>query len=568
MKANLKILGYLILCLLMLQCKEDSAQSEFLVGKTDFTVPAIGGENSVSVVVPDSWTAEVEYTTEGEHWCTLPIQTGSAGEFDFTFVLEENLFATDREMKINITSDGAIKALTISQLGRSEIPSVADSWDIYSGTTYRYGPSIIINDDGSVDAWFAASGGMFGNDIQLYGNSNQVATAMSIGSNVAAQKFTADEPFWKISVRCPNWSGEHCGFTFSLFHWNSDYATTIAATPVATETFVDYDDNSYLGVFDDEKFPEGTYLWKLDNGLTTFSGAWIYTGTVAGTTSYYNGVEVDSNFQAKYTLDKTSGAIFWDQASYQRSYDKGASWTDEQMVLKPTEYGRDAFSVCDPGVARWGDYYYLGYTTTEDPDMVDNDVYVCRSKNPNGPWEKWNGSGWGGNPQPVIEFTGNHASFGAGEPSIVVVNNVIYFYYSWNDGSGETSTTTRVSTANADDPDWPGSLLFSGTAINKSNIAGADHCDVKYREDMKKFQAIHTASRMSESSYIVVWQSDDGLTFNKVGEIHDNLEPFLHNCGWSGDGLGHIKSGVQQYLSYAYGTEWGRWKTRWCPINF
>ena len=31
-------------------------------------------------------------------------------------------------------------------------------WDIYKAGTYRYGPSIIINDDGSIDAWFAASG--------------------------------------------------------------------------------------------------------------------------------------------------------------------------------------------------------------------------------------------------------------------------------------------------------------------------------------------------------------------------------------------------------------------------
>ncbi|MHB9143275.1 MAG: BACON domain-containing protein [Paludibacter sp.] len=566
MNNYLKIYGCLLLSLLFLQCKSDDAQYTFALDKTNITLSAVGGIGNVNISVGDSWSAKAEYDEDEESWCTLPVQNGSAGVFSFTFILTENMLASGREMKISISSGGVTKKLTVKQSGRSLLPTVTNSWDIYTGETYRYGPSIIINDDGSVDAWFAASGGTFGNDISLFGNTGK--TAISLGSNVAAQKFTSKVPFWKISVCCPNWSGQHCGFTFHLYQWSTDYATTVAASPVATATFFDYEDNSYIGVSNEEKFPAGTYLWELKNGLTTYSGAWTNTGDISGVTSYYNGFKVGYNFQAKYTLDKTTGATFWDQASYQRSYDNGVKWTDEKMVLKPTEYGRDAFSVCDPGVASWGGYYYLGYTTTEDVNMVDNDVYVCRSKYPDGPWEKWNGNGWGGNPEPVIEFTGNHSSFGAGEPSFVVVNDVVYFYYSWNDGSGETATTTRVSTADANNPNWPSALTFRGTAINKSSISVSDHCDVKYREDINKFQAIHTASRMSASSYIVVWQSDDGLKFSKIGEIHSNLEPYLHNCGWSGDGLGHIKSRVQQYISYAYGTDWGRWKTRWCLVRF
>lgn len=104
--------------------------------------------------------------------------------------------------------------------------------------------------------------------------------------------------------------------------------------------------------------------------------------------------------------------------------------------------------------------------------------------------------------------------------------------------------------------------------IDKSAIAGSDHCDVKYREDIGKFQAVHTASRMSADSYIVLWQSDDGIRFEKIAELRDGLQPYLHNCGWSGDELGHIKPGVQQYIAYAYGTDWGNWKTRWSRVDF
>lgn len=49
----------------------------------------------------------------------------------------------------------------------SGIPSCEDGWDIYIAGTYRYGPSIIINDDGSIDAWFAASGDYHGKGRML-----------------------------------------------------------------------------------------------------------------------------------------------------------------------------------------------------------------------------------------------------------------------------------------------------------------------------------------------------------------------------------------------------------------
>lgn len=88
-----------------------------------------------------------------------------------------------------------------------------------------------------------------------------------------------------------------------------------------------------------------------------------------------------------------------------------------------------------------------------------------------------------------------------------------------------------------------------------------------------KFQAVHTAARMSANSYIVLWQSDDGIKFEKIAEIREGLQPGAHNCGWSGDEQGHIKLGVQQYISYAYtldfGPEsWGKWNTRWAKLNW
>ena len=169
----------------------------------------------------------------------------------------------------------------------------------------------------------------------------------------------------------------------------------------------------------------------------------------------------------------------------------------------------------------------------------------------------------------IVTYTGTKEKWGVGEPSMVVVDGTLYVYYSWN----ETVETTRVSTAPADDPLWPAKLTHHGTAINKQGLTGADHCDVKYCDEMKKFIAIHTAQRMSKSSFIQIWISSDGKTFQKYKKLTGRLGGGLHNIGISGDAQGHIDVNKQQFIAYAYGLDeqgnssWGRWNTKWNPLK-
>lgn len=448
----------------------------------------------------------------------------------------------------------------------TDVPAINTGWDIYTEGVYRYGPSIIINADGSIDAWFAAPGDIYGERVKNYNDQDsQLPVSLSAGVT-AAQKFSAAEPFYAIQVSCPNWASTNSSLTLSLYQWKTDYNTTIAGNALGTVPYINYKDNQSLEIINENKFPSGDYLWVLSNPLGT-AGVWKKTGSKTGITNYLNGEIVTGNYTAWILLNKTSGASYWDQVAYRRSVDGGKSWSADQMVLKPTEYTRDQLSVCDPGVTKWGGYYYLGYTSTEDNRGTDNHVYVCRSASPVGPWEKWNGSGWGGAPQPVVTYTDSPDSFGAGEPSMVVKNDTLFFYYSWNAGGNE-AVTTRLATASASNANWPANLTDHGTVINKTNIPGSDHCDIKYRDDIKKFQAIHTASRLTASSYIVLWDSADGIHFKKAAELRNTLKPYLHNCGWSGDETGHINPEKQQYIAYAYGPNWGNWNTTWHPINF
>lgn len=453
-------------------------------------------------------------------------------------------------------------------------------WDIYKAGTYRYGPSIIINADGSIDAWFAATGSTFVQDLgeSLYLDSSTTPFNLS-DTNAAGQMFTADKAFYSVAFCCPTWSTNGTeSATATLYRWDTDYATTVASAPVRTVAFVGMKDNDWdeIRSEDGSRFPAGTYLAVLSGGSSK-AGVWIAekAASLQGKPSaaLQNGNRINGALMAvvNYDSKETVSGLYWDQVSYQHSTDGGKTWTAEEMVLKPTKGSRDELSCCDPGVVKIGEYYYLGYTSTENTAGVDNHLYMARGKSPRGPWEKWNGSGWGGDKvEPVVTYDGNPSNWGVGEPSMVVLDGTLYLYYSWND----TGTTTRVATAPADDPLWPSKLNEKGTAINKSDISAADHCDVKYCDALKKFIAIHTASRMTGSAYIQVWMSSDGFNFTKHSRLTGRLGSGLHNIGISGDPQGHIDVGKQQYIGYAYGLDaqgkstWGQWNTMWNPLKF
>ena len=251
-----------------------------------------------------------------------------------------------------------------------------------------------------------------------------------------------------------------------------------------------------------------------------------------------------------------------DIVNYRRLYNGGTKGTKEKAALMPTPESHDSKWVCDPGVIKFGGYYYIGYTTTLDGRGVDNDVCVARSKSPDGPFnEKWTGSGWGAKPLPLIEYTDNPECFGAGEPSFVLMDKTLYIYYSWANDEG---VSTRVATADITDENWPANLTYRGECIPPKN--SGDSSDVKYIDEYGRFVAVFTEKRFSDDSYIAVWESFDGVAFRESGYIKANTAKKLHNCGISGRSDGHISINDPVYISYAYGGagdgEWGNWATR------
>ncbi|THF80297.1 glycoside hydrolase family protein [Cohnella fermenti] len=200
------------------------------------------------------------------------------------------------------------------------------------------------------------------------------------------------------------------------------------------------------------------------------SSGWdIYSGATIGGYRYGPSFIVnDDDSIDMWACSEGGSPLPYDYIRYQRSTDGGLTWGSDQIVLPPTAGSMDALSTCDPGVIKFGGYYYIAYTSTTNRGGTNNQIYVARSTSPTGTWEKWDGTGWGGYPQPFIVYDGSPLVYGAGQPSFVVKDSTLYIYYSWIDNN---MNQLRVATASTADANWPASLTYQGVAIYHYQIS-------------------------------------------------------------------------------------------------
>lgn len=242
----------------------------------------------------------------------------------------------------------------------------------------------------------------------------------------------------------------------------------------------------------------------------------------------------------------------WDYIAY-RHYD-GEYWSDEEVVLWPTSGSKDQCSVCDPAVIYLNGYYYLGYTATAsyELDGLNNSAFVARSKSPNGPFEKWSGESWGGNPEPIIEYDHSPNYWGIGELSFVADEEDLFIYYTF---INDVENCIRLAKADLSD-NWPETVRLKGTVSYRK---GEDSYDVVYAKDCKEYVAFSIRDRMLDSSYLVMYTSENGKDFVEVASVKNNIKDFAHNMGIAKNELGHIDLLGNQIIGYAYGKEWGSW---------
>ncbi len=246
----------------------------------------------------------------------------------------------------------------------------------------------------------------------------------------------------------------------------------------------------------------------------------------------------------------------WDYITYRHSED-GQNWSSERTVLRPTKGSKDRCSVCDPGITYFNGYYYQAYTAKEDSGRkgYNNSAFVCRSKDPDGPFEKWDGHGWSDDPEPLIAYDGDPDGWGIGEVSFVIKDDELLLYYTYFDTYGGYEALARADLVD----DWPATLRFEGPVCPREH---QDSLDVVYVEDLDVFLAFSIEYRMTESSRIIVYLSNDGTDFQKAETVKTNVMDYAHNLGISKGLDGHITSKDQLLAGYGYGRGWGRWSLK------
>ena len=331
---------------------------------------------------------------------------------------------------------------------------------------------------------------------------------------------------------------------------------TEALTETDTETAADettsddYFENSRIEIVEPD-LSKVADLTLLDDGYDIYqlpgngNGGWRY-----GPSYIYYG---DGRVDAYFASGGDSGE--WDRITHRSSNDDGKTWSAEKIVVYPTPGSMDHYSCCDPGAVYFNGYYYIGYTSTLNDGGYCNNIFVARSENPDGPFEKWNGTGWGGAPSPLIYFEQSYGYWGIGEPSFVELNGTLYIYYTY---STPMKAYLMLATADARNENWPESLQYQGALMEKPT----DSMDIKFVEDWGKFVSVSKAS----DGCIVVYESVDGKSFKLVDAVREHTcnSPFA--LGLSSRPNGHIKlseDGDRLRLLYAYGDSgWAAWNTR------
>lgn len=118
--------------------------------------------------------------------------------------------------------------------------------------------------------------------------------ADQIGSSAAAQ-FNATVSFSGIALTSASWNNNLGSLRFSLYKWDESYSKTLAGTPVATQDFINFEDNATLRFLFSET-EAGEYLIYMENiseNTAEEVGSWGYSKARDNIRAYKDDAESD-----------------------------------------------------------------------------------------------------------------------------------------------------------------------------------------------------------------------------------------------------------------------------------
>ncbi|MBQ7378181.1 MAG: hypothetical protein IJW70_00710 [Clostridia bacterium] len=135
--------------------------------------------------------------------------------------------------------------------------------------------------------------------VNIYDKSLPNRLAKQIGGDYGI-RIGFNGAFTALSVSIPTWSTSDSSATLSLYVWDTNYDTTIAAEPVASKDFIPLKDNAYNQLSFDEQ-PAGEYFLRIHN-VQGQVGVWVMDCKVSGGYCYANGTESQNDWEMKVTF--------------------------------------------------------------------------------------------------------------------------------------------------------------------------------------------------------------------------------------------------------------------------
>ena len=149
-------------------------------------------------------------------------------------------------------------------------------------------------------------------------------------TSVYGVRMNVGAPFVGFAFCMPtNGSRQGCGATLSCYAWDSNYETTVAASPLVSEDLTNLRDCATNWIKFDE-LPAGEYLFTIENTVVS-AGTWLHTAQPYPAKVYNNGTASEGTLELTIRFSKTPYTPFFELSEDVDYY--GDHVTPERYVI-------------------------------------------------------------------------------------------------------------------------------------------------------------------------------------------------------------------------------------------
>ena len=138
--------------------------------------------------------------------------------------------------------------------------------------------------------------------LQMYGVVDTLGSVISTVGDVN-----------RVGFICPSWSNDVGSLTVTLWKWDTDYYTTVAAAPLlGPDVIADFEDNSFVGFVLDTPLQAGVYYVEMSEPADDPVGVWTAQSAYPGQLVFQDGEYMPKlalRMQVDYVTPLEEGAV-------------------------------------------------------------------------------------------------------------------------------------------------------------------------------------------------------------------------------------------------------------------